>query len=126
MLKIGYYSMFKGQPTLLLSGSDPEILALRHVFAQWGRKTASLVAQLRACVVVSLEGIDDLALTVDLIGCASRIELTGNKLVWRISFSQCDRIVGLLDDLCADSRLGHQYLESGTDVIQILCSKDEY
>jgi hypothetical protein len=126
MLKICYHAMFKWQPTLLLAGSEQEISALQRAFAQWNCKTVSLVEELRAHADVCLKVIDDLILVPGGDDLESCVTLKGGKALWKVSPFQRERISGLLEGLRDAPHPAHLYLESGTNSIQILCSKDEY
>jgi hypothetical protein len=127
VLHISYYDMFKWAPTLLVSGSKLEIASLRDVLAEWHGETISLAGILRLRTTLHMQGITDLILeSAPSERMESSAVLERDKAVWRLSTFDQDRIVGLLEGLCRGKDTGHQYLESNTSPIQILCSTGEY
>ncbi|RDU94538.1 hypothetical protein [Trinickia dinghuensis] len=123
---IGYYKMFKGKDTILMAGSGAEIIILRQVIMNWGQKAESLVANFGATTVVSLDGLRDVILRPSATGTENRVEVNDGEAIWSVSALQVNRMIALLEGLCANSRAGHQYLDAGEGKIQIICSKDEY
>ncbi|WP_321839539.1 hypothetical protein [Paraburkholderia bannensis] len=125
MLKIYFRSDFKWQDTVLINGSENELSELRYVLVGWRGERSSLINSLRSRVSLILDGISDLTLEL-----ANDEEIRGvfnnhGTIVWLLSLTQRDRIVGLLDSLRHDEAPCHQYLETG-GTAQILCARDEY
>lgn len=126
MLQISYHATFKGEPTILIRGSEQELKALWCVLAEWRGETLAILTSLRRRVSLRLDGLTDFVLAVARDREESRADLKHGKAVWLLSLCERDRIAGLLERLCLSSKAGHQYLDNGTGSIQILCSKGEY
>lgn len=119
--------MFNGAPTLLLAGSTSEMDALRCALQEWDGSTISLAGVLRPSIPVHVEGISELVLEGARSDRTESIAVMEcDKAIWKLSVSKRDRIVGLLKGLCRGPDAGHQYLDSGTSPMQLLCSKGEY
>lgn len=124
MLRIGYFNEFKGQKTLLLAGSQVDIMTLQQFFRSWSGATANLIEYLGEAAAIYVGGITELVL--QRAEQDSRAEYHRNQVIWHISSEWQERIIGLLSGLCESKHSSHQYLDSGCEDIQILCSKDEY
>lgn len=124
MLQIGYFNEFKEQKTLLLAGSQVDIMTLQQFFRSWFGATIELVEYLGRATSIHVIGLAKLVLQRE--GEDSRAERCHNQVIWRISSEWQVRIVGLLEGLCKSENPSHQYLDSGGEGIQIICSKDEY
>lgn len=125
-MEISYFDMFKGKPTLLLSGSRLEIDSLRAVLAEWHGETISLAGALRLRTTLQMQGVADLVLESSPSRMGSSAVLDHEKAVWKLSTLDRERIAGLLEGLCRNKDAGHQYLESNVSPTQILCSVGEY
>lgn len=123
-MQIAYFEEFKGQKTLLFAGSKADVVALQTFFCSWSGAAEDLIEHLGKTIPINTVGLRKLVL--HRTDENSRAEHYLNEIVWHISPEWQQRILGLLDGLCNSKGSSHQFLDSGGEVIQIICSKDEY
>lgn len=125
MLQVRYHSNFKGGPTLLFAGSSGDLESLIAFFREWDGREVSLLERLKGSGETYVNGVREL-LVLGTSDSAGRLAWTRDVGRWTVARSAIPRIVDLLEGLTQAKSPGHQYLDSGSDEIQIICSKDEY
>lgn len=125
MIQIGYFSEFKGMPTVLIAASEEDFDYVYDAFLADAEAPVDLVALLRR-TASTIHTANLSSFVVVSRGSEARLTMRGRKVQWSCPDSYRPRLKGLLDALKESSAPAHQYLETGTTGKQLVVSRGEY